>query len=204
MSSTAVLPSPARTPLRPAVAPSAPRTAAEAARRGFVLQVDLSEVADDDLDDLLRTVQNLADLAAEWFPRARTRAALTGTTEGSARVVPTGQASAFRERLRALPSVPTLTIDPNGRTVTLEGRSVSLTVTELALLVHLAQASPRVVTRAALLTSVWGGRDVPEGSRTIDVHVRRLREKTGLADLVVTARGTGYRIAPRYDVRILG
>ncbi|HEY0118708.1 MAG TPA: winged helix-turn-helix domain-containing protein, partial [Cellulomonas sp.] len=167
-------------------------------------QVDLSEVADDDLDDLLRTVQNLADLAAEWFPRARTRAALTGTTEGSARVVPTGQASAFRERLRALPSVPTLTIDPNGRTVTLEGRSVSLTVTELALLVHLAQASPRVVTRAALLTSVWGGRDVPEGSRTIDVHVRRLREKTGLADLVVTARGTGYRIAPRYDVRILG
>ena len=72
------------------------------------------------------------------------------------------------------------------------------------LLVHLAQASPRVVTRGQLLASVWGGRDVPDGSRTVDVHVRRLREKTGLADLVVTARGTGYRIAPRFDVRILG
>ena len=201
MSSTALLPLPARTPLRPALAPPAPRT--ESPRRGFVLQVDLSEVADDDLDDLLRTVQNLADLAAEWFPRARTRAALTGT-EGSPRVVPTGQAAAFRERLRALPSIPTLTIDPHGRTVTVEDRTVSLTSTELALLAHLAQASPRVVTRSTLLTSVWGGRDVPDGSRTVDVHVRRLREKTGLADLVVTARGTGYRIAPRYDVRILG
>ena len=200
MSSTAVLPTPLRTPLRPA-APEAPRP--DAPRRGFVLQVDLSEVDDDDLDDLLRTVQNLADLAAEWFPHARTRAALTGT-EGAARVVPTGPAAAFRDRLRALPSTPTLTIDPHERTVTADGRTTTLTVTELSLLVHLAQASPRVVTRGQLLASVWGGRDVPDGSRTVDVHVRRLREKTGLADLVVTARGTGYRIAPRFDVRILG
>lgn len=206
MSSTAVLPTPVRTPLRRPVAPVAPaglRPSVEPARRGFVLQVDLSEVADDDLDDLLRTVQNLADLAAEWFPNARTRAALTGT-EGSARVVPTGPAATFRDRLRGLPSTPTLEIDPHERTVAVEGRTVSLTTTELALLVHLAQASPRVVTRTELLASVWGGRDVPDGSRTVDVHVRRLREKTGLADLVVTARGTGYRIAPRYDVRILG
>ncbi len=206
MSSTAVLPTPVRSPLRRAVAPvapAAPRPAGEGARRGFVLQVDLSEVADDDLDDLLRTVQNLADLAAEWFPNARTRAALTGT-ESSPRVVPTGQAAAFRDRLRALPSTPALEIDPHGRTVTVEGRTVALTATELALLVHLAQASPRVVTRAQLLASVWGGRHVPDGSRTVDVHVRRLREKTHLADLVVTARGTGYRIAPRYDVQILG
>ena len=202
MSSTAVLPTPTPIPLRPAVAP-APRPSTEAARRGFVLQVDLSEVADDDLDDLLRTVQNLADLAAEWFPNARTRAALTGT-DASARVVPTGPAATFRDRLRALPNTPTLEIDPHGRTVTADGRTISLTATELALLVHLAQASPRVVTRAALLASVWGGRDVPDGSRTVDVHVRRLREKTGLTDLVVTARGTGYRIAPRYDVRIVG
>jgi DNA-binding response OmpR family regulator len=178
-----------------------PRT--DAARRGFVLQVDLSEVADEDLDDLLRTVQNLADLAAEWFPNARARAALTGS-EGSARVVPSGQAAAFRDRLRSLPNNPTLTIDPHARTVEADDRTIALTSTELALLVHLAQASPRVVTRSELLASVWGGRDVPDGSRTVDVHVRRLREKTGLADLLVTARGTGYRIAPRYDVRILG
>jgi|GEM_PF-1825742 len=199
MSSTAVLLSP-RTALRPS-APVSSRS--DAARRGFVLQVDLSEVAEEDLDDLLRTVQNLADLAAEWFPNARARAALTGT-EGSPRVVPSGQSAAFRDRLRDLPSNPALTIDPHARTATADGRTSVLTSTELALLVHLAQASPRVVTRGELLASVWGGRDVPDGSRTVDVHVRRLREKTGLADLLVTARGTGYRIAPRYDVRILG
>jgi len=207
MSQIAVLPNPgtARTHLRPAPAPAAPvrPPVAEPARRGFVLQVDLSQVADDDLDDLLRTVQNLADLAAEWFPNARTRAALTGG-EGQTRPVPTGQAEAFRERLRAVPGTPTLTIDPHDRTVDVDGRTVELTSTELALLVHLAQAGPRVVTRARLLASVWGGRDVPADSRTVDVHVRRLREKTGLADVVLTARGTGYRIAPRYDVRILG
>ncbi len=200
MSSTALLPSP-RTPLRPSIAATTPRP--EAARRGFVLQVDLSDVADEDLDDLLRTVQNLADLASEWFPNARARAALTGT-EGAARVVPAGKAAAFRDRLQALPGTPTLTIDPHARTVTVDGRTVALTATELALVVHLAQAGPRVVTRGELLASVWGGRDVPDGSRTVDVHVRRLRDKTGLADLLVTARGAGYRIAPRYDVRVTG
>jgi hypothetical protein len=51
---------------------------------------------------------------------------------------------------------------------------------------------------------LWGGRDLPDGSRTVDVHVRRLREKTRIADVVLTARGTGYRIAPGYEVRILG
>ena len=194
MSSTALLPS---TPT--AFQHGAP----PAARRGFVLQVDLSAVDDADLDDLARTVQNLADLAAEWFPNARTRAALT-SSGGPARVVPTGAADAFRDRLRTVPSTPTLEIDPHARTVTADGRTVALTATELALLVRLAQAAPRVVTRGALLASVWEGRDVPDDSRTVDVHVRRLREKTGLADLVVTARGSGYRIAPGYDVRILG
>jgi hypothetical protein len=200
MSSTALLPAP-RTALRPAVTAAPPRP--EAARRGFVLQVDLSDVAEEDLDDLLRAVQNLADLASEWFPNARARAALTGT-EGAARVVPAGRAAAFRDRLAALPSTPTLEIAPRARTVTIDGRAVALTATEVALLVHLAQAGPRVVSRGELLASVWDGRDVPDGSRTVDVHVRRLRDKTGLADLLVTARGAGYRIAPRYDVRITG
>lgn len=202
MSHTAVLSAPLRPHLRPAVVAARP-SEPERARRGFVLQVDLSDVADDDLDDLLRTVQNLADLAAEWFPNARTRAALTGT-DGPARAVPTGQAETFRARLRAVPSTPALTIDPHARTVDVDGRVVDLTATELALLVHLAQASPRVATREELLASVWGGRDLPDGSRTVDVHVRRLREKTRLADVVLTARGTGYRIAPGYEVRILG
>jgi hypothetical protein len=202
MSQTALLPRPLDARARLHAAP-VPTPVPEQPRRGFVLQVDLSQVADDDLDDLLRTVQNLADLAAEWFPNARTRAALTGS-EGQTRAVPTGLAAQFRDRLRAVPSTPALTIDPHGRTVTIGGHTVELTATELALLVHLAQASPRVVTRGELLASVWGGRELPADSRTVDVHVRRLREKTGLADVVVTARGSGYRIPPGYDVRVLG
>ncbi len=198
MSQTAVLPYDARPRLHAAPAPS---PAPERARRGFVLQVDLSEVADEDLDDLLRTVQNLADLAAEWFPHARTRAALTGSGEPG-RLVPSNRA--FRDRLRAVPSTPSLTIDPHRRTATVDGTPVELTATELALLVHLAQAGRRVVGRSELLASVWAGRQVPDDSRTVDVHVRRLREKTGLADVVVTARGEGYRIAPGYEVAVLG
>ncbi len=198
MSQTAVLPAP-RTHLHAVTAPPTPAPAQD--RRGFVLQVDLSEVAEDDLDDLLRTVQNLADLASEWFPNARTRAALTGGA--GTRSVPTGQVASLRERLRAVPATPTVTIDPHARTVDVAGRAVELTATELALLVHLARAGSHVASRRQLLASVWGGRDVPDASRTVDVHVRRLREKTGVADLILTARGAGYRIAPRYEVRIL-
>jgi hypothetical protein len=185
-----------------AIAPAPPHRSAAGARRGFVLQVDLTEVAEDDLDDLLRTVQNLADLAAEWFPRSRTRAAIT-STDGSA-AVPPGRAASFRDRLRAVPATPELVVDPAARTLRLGGRTIDVTATELALLVHLAGAADRVVGRPELLASVWGGRPVPDGSRTVDVHVRRLREKTEPDEVVVTSRGEGYRLSPRFDVTVLG
>ncbi len=86
-----------------------------------------------------------------------------------------------------------LTIDPDRHRVTVGDRAVELTATEFKLLFHLASNSGRVQTREALLDRVWGY--TFEGySRTVDTHVRRLRQKLGRArDLIETVRGVGYR-----------
>ncbi|WP_448631668.1 winged helix-turn-helix domain-containing protein [Cellulomonas soli] len=68
---------------------------------------------------------------------------------------------------------------------------------------HLVRTGGRVVSRAELLAAVWGGRTVRLDSRTIDVHVRRLREKTGLDGLVTTVRGAGYRLGSAVEVRLV-
>jgi len=206
MSSTAVIATPRSRRHLTATPGATPRPAppsAPAHPRGFVLQVDLTQVDPDDLVDLLRTVQNLADLAAEWFPQARTRAAVTGP-DGPLRAVPAAAADTYRARLRAVPTAPALVLDAHARTLTAAGRTVDLTTTESALLLHLARAAPGVVRREQLLESVWGGRGLPVDSRTVDVHVRRLREKTGLDDVIVTSRGEGYRLSPRYEVSVVG
>ena len=75
------------------------------------------------------------------------------------------------------------------------GAPVHLTAKEFALLVALVEANGRVLSRQALLESVWGY-SYAEGTRTVDVHVRRLREKLpGLADRLITVKSLGYRIA---------
>ena len=86
-----------------------------------------------------------------------------------------------------------LTIDPDRHQVLVGGRNVDLTATEFKLLHHLAGNSGRVQTREVLLDRVWGYSF--EGySRTVDTHVRRLRQKLGEAQgLIETVRGVGYR-----------
>lgn len=86
-----------------------------------------------------------------------------------------------------------LSLDPAGHRAFLEGRRLDLTPTEFKLLVHLVERQGQVQTRDELLCSVWG--HVYSGySRTVDTHVRRLREKLGEASgLVETIRGVGYR-----------
>ena len=70
-----------------------------------------------------------------------------------------------------------------------------LTAKEFALLVALVEAKGRVLSRQALLEEVWGY-SYAEGTRTVDVHVRRLREKLpGLADRLITVKSLGYRMA---------
>jgi two-component system phosphate regulon response regulator PhoB len=91
-----------------------------------------------------------------------------------------------------------LSIDVPGHRVLVKGRSVDITATEFRLLTVLARRRGRVQTREHLLQEVWsqGERDEID-ARTVDTHVRRLREKLGSAAAVVeTVRGVGYRFTP--------
>lgn len=76
------------------------------------------------------------------------------------------------------------------------GQPLDLTYKEYELLTHLVSQRGRVFTREALLNRVWGY-NYYGGTRTVDVHIRRLRAKLGDEDesLVQTVRGVGYRFA---------
>jgi DNA-binding response OmpR family regulator len=86
-----------------------------------------------------------------------------------------------------------LDIDVPRHHVALEGKEISLTATEFKLLELLARRRGRVQTRERLLQDVWGYEN-PIDSRTVDTHMRRLREKLGMAArFLETIRGVGYR-----------
>jgi DNA-binding response OmpR family regulator len=88
-----------------------------------------------------------------------------------------------------------LVVDPARHTVHWEGNPVHLTAKEFALLVALVEAQGRVLSRQTLLEEVWGY-GYSEGTRTVDVHVRRLREKLPeLARDILTVKSLGYRLA---------
>jgi DNA-binding response OmpR family regulator len=85
--------------------------------------------------------------------------------------------------------------------VRLDGRRIELTHQELALLRFLAQHRGRVFSRDQLLDRVWGYQ-YGGGTRTVDIHVRRIRAKLGAAagGLVETVRNVGYRfVASKAD-----
>lgn len=90
-----------------------------------------------------------------------------------------------------------LTVDVGGYTARLKGRPLDLTYKEFELLKYLMQHPGRVYTRDQLLQEVWGF-DYYGGSRTVDVHVRRLRAKLGAEheQLIGTVRNVGYRFDP--------
>jgi two-component system phosphate regulon response regulator PhoB len=84
-------------------------------------------------------------------------------------------------------------IDAPRHVVQVSGRAVPLTATEFKLLELLARRRGRVQTRDRLLQDVWGYEN-PIDSRTVDTHMRRLREKLGIAARhLETVRGVGYR-----------
>jgi DNA-binding response OmpR family regulator len=90
-----------------------------------------------------------------------------------------------------------LVIDEATYSARLRGRSLDLTFKEFELLKFLAQHPGRVFTRSQLLQEVWGY-DYFGGTRTVDVHVRRLRAKLGAEHeaLIGTVRNVGYRFVP--------
>jgi DNA-binding response OmpR family regulator len=93
-----------------------------------------------------------------------------------------------------------LTIDLARRLIEVGGRRVQLTYVEFELLRILASHPGRVYSRRMLLEALWGGADYRE-PRTIDVHVRHLREKLehdpGVPEYILTVRGVGYRFRDR-------
>lgn len=86
-----------------------------------------------------------------------------------------------------------ITIDEASYTARLSGEPLNLTYKEFELLKFLAQHTGRVFTRAQLLSEVWGY-DYYGGTRTVDVHIRRLRSKLGSdhENLISTVRNVGY------------
>lgn len=88
-----------------------------------------------------------------------------------------------------------IVIDEDSYTARVHGTALNLTYKEFELLKYLAQHPGRVFTRAQLLNEVWGY-DYYGGTRTVDVHVRRLRAKLGSENenLISTVRNVGYRL----------
>jgi DNA-binding response OmpR family regulator len=89
-----------------------------------------------------------------------------------------------------------LALDTDAYRASVDGRALDLTYKEFELLRYLAERRGRVFTRPTLLREVWGY-DFYGGTRTVDVHIRRLRAKLGpgFEDLIETVRGVGYRAA---------
>jgi two-component system phosphate regulon response regulator PhoB len=91
-------------------------------------------------------------------------------------------------------SVGSIVLNEELHSVTLAGETLDLTATEFKLLKLLMQRKGRVQTRENLLVNVWNY-DTDTETRTVDTHIRRLREKLGSeAGLVETVRGVGYRM----------
>lgn len=89
-----------------------------------------------------------------------------------------------------------LRIDTDGYRVWVDGKETTLTALEFRLLVLLVERRGRVQTREGLLSDVWGI-DADVTTRTVDTHVKRLRQKLGAAGAYIeTLRGVGYRCRP--------
>jgi two-component system alkaline phosphatase synthesis response regulator PhoP len=87
--------------------------------------------------------------------------------------------------------VGALTIDPERFLVIYEGQEIMLAKKEFELLYYLASKPGRVFLRNEILSQVWGA-DVIVGDRTIDVHIRKIRQKLGV-DCITTVKGVGYK-----------
>ena len=100
---------------------------------------------------------------------------------------------------RNIIAIGAVEIDRDAHTVTMNGSPIDLTATEYKLLLTLADRRGRVQSRAQLLEIVW--ESAPDiQTRTVDMHVQRLRSKLGVSgELIETVRGFGYRLRRSAD-----
>ncbi|MFL5771893.1 MAG: response regulator transcription factor [Flavisolibacter sp.] len=88
-------------------------------------------------------------------------------------------------------TVDSLVIDPEKFIIEYQGREITLAKKEFELLYLLASKPGKVFLRNEILSQVWGN-DVIVGDRTIDVHIRKIRQKIGV-DCITTVKGVGYK-----------
>ncbi|MFJ8476124.1 winged helix-turn-helix domain-containing protein [Kitasatospora sp. NPDC094011] len=93
---------------------------------------------------------------------------------------------------------PGLVVDPEQRTVTVDGQPLDLPFLEFELLAHLVENPLRVHSRRQLMENVWGRPDTGD-TRTIATHIARIRRKLGPGhrDAIATVRQIGYKYDPR-------
>jgi DNA-binding response OmpR family regulator len=143
------------------------------------------------------TEGGLAGLTAEWgVDDVLLDTAGPAEVEARLRLAVGRRAEADEEEAGPI-TAGALVIDETTYSVRLRGRLLDLTYKEFELLKYLAQHPGRVFTRSQLLQEVWGY-DYFGGTRTVDVHVRRLRAKLGIEHelLIGTVRNVGYRFVP--------
>lgn len=123
--------------------------------------------------------------------------ATASSSEISARLAFAARRSGHSDEATVL-KVGDVTVNPENYQVYVRGAPLDLTYKEFELLKFLAQRPGRVCDRDLLLREVWGY-DYYGGTRTVDVHIRRLRAKLGpeYEALIETIRNVGYRLVPR-------
>ncbi len=144
---------------------------------------------DDELDKVVGLELGADDYITKPFSIREFRSRVRALLRRSLGAEPHEQA----EQLR----VDGLLVDLARRVVELDGEPVDLTYVEFEILKAMAADPGRVFSRRALLESMWGGADYRD-PRTIDVHIRHLREKlerdSRHPELILTVRGVGYRL----------
>jgi DNA-binding response OmpR family regulator len=146
------------------------------------------------------TEGGLAGLTAEWgVDEAILESAGPAEVEARLRLA-AGRLQGEAEPAEVQITSGEVTIDEATYSARVRGRLLDLTYKEFELLKYLAQHPGRVFSRAQLLQEVWGY-DYYGGTRTVDVHVRRLRAKLGSEHevLIGTVRNVGYRFVPAED-----
>jgi DNA-binding response OmpR family regulator len=102
-------------------------------------------------------------------------------------------------RTSAILEVDGFCLNKSNFEITVQGKRLDLTTTEFKLLATLVERRGRTLSRETLLQDVWGYENTID-TRTVDTHVRRLREKLGkAASRIVTIRGEGYRFLPQHS-----
>ena len=155
----------------------------------------------------LDRIAGLEDGADDYLPKPFSPAELVVRVKAILRRAATGamaapDAAAPGSMARAAGRIAhnDLVLDPDRHEVTIAGSLVQLTHVEFRLLQTLLEADGRVLSRDQLLDAVWGADQSEVLDRTVDVHIRRLRDKLGddpdAPRWVATVRGSGYRSAP--------